>query len=121
MTGIYSRESFEEDGRSSTSTTCDCWQHVVEMEEIHAPKGWQLNPQCLDGARRCPPEDVGSTPGYENFLAAIKDPKHSEHDELLEWVGGNFDPEAFSAEIVNQDLKELVKAGSLEALWPGEE
>ena len=99
----------------------DCWQHVVEMEEIHAPKGWQLNPQCLDGARRCPPEDVGSTPGYENFLAAIKDPKHSEHDELLEWVGGNFDPEAFSAEIVNQDLKELVKAGSLEALWPGEE
>lgn len=99
----------------------DCWQHLVVVEEIHAPKGWGPKPQCLDGARHCPPEDVGSTPGYENFLVAIKDPKHPEHDELLEWAGGSFDPEAFSVEEVSRGLEMLRKAGSLEALWPGEE
>lgn len=99
----------------------DRWQHLVEVEEIHLPKGWQPRPQCLDGARRCPPEDVGSTPGYENFIAAIKDPKHPEHAELLESAGGSFDSEAFSVDEVNKDLRRLDKAGSLEALWPGEE
>lgn len=99
----------------------DCWEHLVAVEEIHSPTGWKPNTQCLDGARRCPPEDVGSTPGYENFLAAIKDQKHPEHDELLEWVGGSFDPEVFSTDEVNDDLKRLQKTGSLERLWPGED
>lgn len=98
----------------------DCWQHLVEVEEIHSPKGWQSNARCLDGARHCPPEDVGSTPGYENFLAAIRDPKHPEHEEMLEWCGGNFNPEAFSKDEVNAELERLRKAGSLEALWPAE-
>ena len=68
-----------------------------------------------------PPEDVGSTCGYEDFLKAIKNPKHKEHKEMLEWVGGKFEPEAFSVEAVNRTLKELQKSGSLEALWPCEE
>jgi hypothetical protein len=99
----------------------DNWEHLIVVEEIRPSAGKQFHPQCLDGARHCPPEDVGSTPGYENFLAAIKDLKHPEHDEMLEWAGGSFDPEAFDAGIVNQDLKELRNAGSLEALWPGED
>mgnify|MGYP001591094711 CR=1 FL=1 len=79
------------------------------------------NSRCLAGARRCPPEDVGGVSGYENFLVVVKNPKHPEHEEMLDWAGGSFDPEAFSSEIADQDLKELHKAGSLEALWPNEE
>lgn len=96
----------------------DSWEHIVEVENVHSPQGWRPHPQCLDGARRCPPEDVGSTPGYERFLEAIRNPKHPEHDELLEWVGGGFDPEHFSIDEVNSGLKLLQKAGSLEALSP---
>ena len=43
----------------------------------------------------CPPEDVGGAWGYEEFLGAITDPEHEDHDGLLEWAGGPFDPEAF--------------------------
>jgi hypothetical protein len=28
-------------------------------------------------------------------LEAIGDPDHEEHESMLEWVGGRFDPEAF--------------------------
>ena len=99
----------------------DSWQHLIVVEDIHAPQGWQPQPKCLAGARHCPPEDVGSTPGYENLLKAIRNPKHREHKEMLEWAGGSFDPEAFSVDEVNEELEKLRKAGSLEALWPGEE
>jgi len=55
----------------------------------------------VDGARACPPEDVGGAIGYDDFLAAIADPGHEEHDDYLEWVGGSFDPEAFNAATVS--------------------
>jgi len=60
------------------------------------------NPSSVFGIRAvsaargpAPPEDCGGTGGYENFLAAIRDPRHEEHDEYLEWIGGEFDPEDF--------------------------
>jgi hypothetical protein len=36
--------------------------------------------------------------GYANLVAAVADPDHPEHDDLLAWVGGSFDPEAFDME-----------------------
>ncbi len=89
----------------------DGWEHLIVVEEVRVADGKAVQAQCLDGARACPPEDVGSIPGYDNFLEAIKDPKHPEHEDLLEWVGGRFDPEAFSVEGVNADLKNWRKHG----------
>jgi hypothetical protein len=34
--------------------------------------------------------------GYVDFLQAIENPAHEQHYEVLEWVGGEVDPEAFS-------------------------
>jgi hypothetical protein len=45
--------------------------------------------------------------GYADFLAAISDSAHPEHEAMLEWYGGAFDPEAFSLEAVNQALAHL--------------
>jgi Plasmid pRiA4b ORF-3-like protein len=64
-------------------------------------------PVCLAGARACPPEDVGGTVGYENLLEAIHKPNHPQHEGYLEWIGDNFDPEAFDAEEVNRKLHQL--------------
>ena len=61
-------------------------------------------PRCTAGKRACPPEDVGGVWGYESFLETIRDPKHPEHAEMLEWVGGAFDPEEFELAAVNQAL-----------------
>ena len=64
-------------------------------------------PRCLDGDNACPPEDVGGVPGYYEFLEAIKDPTHDEHEALLEWYGGSFDPTAFNLDEVNLRLSEV--------------
>jgi len=48
------------------------------------------------------PEDCGGVSGYQEFLKAI--PRHPEHEAMLEWVGGSFDPEAFDLASLNGRL-----------------
>jgi hypothetical protein len=83
----------------------DGWQHEVLFEGRLQPEPGRRYPLCLDGARSCPPEDVGGVWGYADFVAAISDPEHEEHDELLEWVGGKFDPEAFTPSAATTRMK----------------
>jgi hypothetical protein len=73
----------------------DGWEHVVEFEGTIEPSKGAKYPRCTAGARCCPPEDCGGPPGYEDFLQAIRDPKHPEHESMREWIGGDFDPEKF--------------------------
>ena len=42
-----------------------------------------------------------------SLLEAIRDPEHPEHDEMVEWVGDEFDPEAFDLDEVNRELHHL--------------
>jgi hypothetical protein len=49
-------------------------------------------PQLVEAEGRCPPEDVGGPSGYEEFLEAIADPEHPDHDELTKWHSEPFDP-----------------------------
>lgn len=73
----------------------DDWAHRVTLLGISAGTPGQRYPKCRDGARACPPEDVGGPHGYEEFLKAIRNRRHPEHKVCLQWVGGSFDPEAF--------------------------
>ena len=75
----------------------DGWRHEVVFEGCLRSEAGGRYPLCLDGARNCPPEDVGGTPGYAEFLDAISDPAHEQHNEFLTWVVGAFDPEEFDA------------------------
>jgi Plasmid pRiA4b ORF-3-like protein len=65
------------------------------------------SPLCLAGHNACPPEDVGGGSGYLEFPDAINDPSHEEHQQMLEWCGGSFDPNAFDLDTVNQRLSEI--------------
>jgi hypothetical protein len=85
----------------------DSWQHRIEVEKVLPPEPGVRYPRCLAGKRACPPEDVGGIFGYEEFLQAIRDPKHPKHAAMLEWVGGAFDPEAFDPQEVNERLAHL--------------
>jgi hypothetical protein len=82
----------------------DGWRHDGSMEKVMRPDG-RIYPAVLDGARACPPEDIGGFFGYEEFLEAIRDVKRERHEELLEWIGGAFDPEAFKLDAVNRRLQ----------------
>ena len=59
-------------------------------------------PYVVTGKRACPPEDCGGTGGYQDLLEVLADPTHPEHAELVEWVGGSFDPEAFDVGEINR-------------------
>jgi hypothetical protein len=85
----------------------DGWLHQVLVEKVLPPEPGQSYPVCVKGRRACPPEDVGGMWGYQDFLEAIQDPNHEEHEEYLEWVGGEFDPEAFDLDGVNVALSDL--------------
>ncbi|MCG2735815.1 MAG: plasmid pRiA4b ORF-3 family protein [Candidatus Methanoperedenaceae archaeon] len=79
----------------------DYWEHRIQLEKI-LPREKNVDyPICIKGKRACPPEDVGGIGGYEDFLEIIKNPDHEEHDEMLEWAGGEFDPEQFDCEEVS--------------------
>jgi hypothetical protein len=75
------------------------------VEQILSPQKDMQYPCCMDGKRACPPEDVGGVRGYAEFLAAIRDPRHPEHAEWMQWVGVKFDPEAIGLQRVNELLQ----------------
>ncbi len=83
----------------------DSWEHEVLVEEIREPESRMSYPACIAGARACPPEDAGGTPGYARLLESIADPKDPEHDEFLTWLGGVFDPEGFDLNLTNRALR----------------
>ncbi len=79
----------------------DYWLHDVVVEEFLPVSKGQRLPRCTAGARACPPEDCGGTPGYFDLLEALHNVEHPEHESFRTWVGGAFDPEAFDLESAN--------------------
>ena len=74
----------------------DGWQHEVILEKVTESEPGIRYPRCTDGERACPPEDVGGVYGFADYVEAITNPNHNEHDEFLEW-SGPFDPAEFDA------------------------
>jgi hypothetical protein len=85
----------------------DSREHELLVEKILSRDEGKRYPVCLTGKRACPPEDCGGIWGYASFLEAIRDPEHPEHDEMLEWVGGEFDPDILDLDEVNRELQRL--------------
>lgn len=81
----------------------DGWQHTIKLESIFPRAADILYPQCVAGSRACPPEDCGGPWGYENMLEIIDDKHHKEHESMMEWLGGSFDPEGFEPSQVKFD------------------
>jgi hypothetical protein len=83
----------------------DSWEHELVVEKILPPEKRVQYPRCIDGKRACPPDDVGGVWGYQEFLEAMRDPNHPEHEDMVEWIGGRFDPEAFDLRGVSGALQ----------------
>ncbi len=89
----------------------DEWHHRIKVQHIrHLQAGEKKSPGILDGANACPPEDVGGAPGYAMFLEAIEDPDHPEHEEMLEWVGGKWNPKKFDRKAHQRNLSSRAQA-----------
>ena len=81
----------------------DGWRHEVLFEGFPVIDPKVKYPLCLEGERACPPEDCGGPPGYADYLEAIADPDHEQHEEMLRWRGP-FDPEVFDAKKATKEM-----------------
>ncbi len=81
----------------------DRWIHTIKLEKILPRAKGVKYPICIGGKRACPPEDCGGIWGYEELLEIIMNPNHKEYEEMLEWLGGDFDPEYFDMKKVRFD------------------
>lgn len=73
----------------------DNWEHTIIFEKILERSADKKYPICIDGARPCPPEDIGGVSGYENFLEIIGNKNHPEYQSMCEWYGEQFVAEHF--------------------------
>ena len=87
----------------------DSWEHKILLEKILPFDTKIALPVCIKGKRACPPEDCGGIWGYEELLKTISDPKHPDYENMLEWLGGEFDPEEFDLEEINGNLAEYCR------------
>jgi hypothetical protein len=85
----------------------DSWQHVVTVEKILPENNSLRLPQCVKGKLACPPEDSGGIWGYQELMDTIADRQHPEREEMLEWLGDDFDPNFFDLNIVNRELANI--------------
>ncbi|MCY7275796.1 MAG: plasmid pRiA4b ORF-3 family protein [Phormidesmis sp. CAN_BIN44] len=86
----------------------DSWEHEILIEKI-LPVVSEVPRYgiCITGKRACPPEDCGGSWGYTELIETLRDPNHPEYESMLEWVGGDLDPEAFDLSEVNESLQQL--------------
>jgi hypothetical protein len=82
----------------------DGWEHGIVLEKGLPVEPNMAYPLCTGGRGACPPEDCGGIGGFYNLLEALQNPRHPQHEELLEWVGEEYDPEKFSIEAINRIL-----------------
>ena len=86
----------------------DHWEHRIKVERV-LPGDPELSDRAmlLKGANAAPPEDVGGAPGYEDFVAAMTDPNHPEHQAMRDWHGDSFDPTFVDVVTISLALHDL--------------
>jgi hypothetical protein len=86
----------------------DHWQHRVKVEKVLPPMADMKLPLCIAGAGAAPPDDCGGAPGYMDFVQAIADPHHPEHEDMKSWIGrDSWDPAAFDIDRINSWLAQI--------------
>ncbi len=82
----------------------DGWEHKIELLDIIDDRPLK-HPQCLDGERACPPEDCGGPGGFEDMLDILSEPGSEEYEEVIAWLGEDFDRDFFNIKDINRLLK----------------
>ena len=86
----------------------DNWRHMLRWSASRARKVCNIlavSPANGSG----PPEDVGGTSGYADFLDAWLDPEHDEHKAMRRWVGRKFHPETCNLDDINKAIAKAMR------------
>lgn len=77
----------------------DCG-HNIRIEKVNEAVPGVTYPRFLKANGACPPKDVSGSPGYAGFLVVLADPDRKQHDDMVRWSGGGFDPEDARGDII---------------------
>jgi hypothetical protein len=83
----------------------DSWLHDMLWEGCPSPQPGVVYPQCLEGERACPPEDVGGPEGFRHYLETISNPNHEEYQAMLDWREP-YNPNAFTTRLATHLMQE---------------
>uniref|UniRef100_A0A808FMU4 Plasmid pRiA4b Orf3-like domain-containing protein n=1 Tax=Xanthomonas citri pv. phaseoli var. fuscans TaxID=473423 RepID=A0A808FMU4_XANCI len=83
-------------GATSSAVT----QTTVTQNSAHA---------LVAGKYACPPEDCGGSWGYADLLRVLAGHRNARRRELIEWLGGPFDPKVFDMDEAQKRLSEYVE------------
>ena len=73
----------------------DDWWHGIAIEKRLPVDPVAPRAVLLAGKGACPPEDCGGVCGYADLIATWSDPAAEDHASVREWLGDDFDPNAF--------------------------
>ena len=87
----------------------DNWEHeiVLEKKERRDPK--VAYPRCIGGKRAAPPDDCGGISGYYHMLNVLQHPKCDEYEDVMYWLGKDFDRKRFDIDEINEELIQHVQ------------
>ena len=91
----------------------DYWRHDITIDAVEDGAGDAIYPRLVAGARRAPPEDVGGVTGFFDFLEAVLDPSHEDHEFMTGWYGGSFDPDDIEEDKIRSGLRRLAERRQL--------
>lgn len=92
----------------------DSWEHMITFEKI--VKSNELEAKILDGEGERPPEDVGGSGGYDEYLRVMANEQDPSHEDMKLWAEDQAERK-FSNEKINERLKEVIGRYSMFVMW----
>lgn len=89
----------------------DDWQHTVKVNGM-IENSDKNHPNCMMGEGEAPPEDVGGIDGYLDFMDAMSNPDHPQHESMKTWAGSQWWYKPFDIDFINHRLKQLIIGGT---------
>lgn len=88
----------------------DSWDHEVKLvEKVKVDVNTDIPVTLVKATGACPPEDCGGVYGYRHLLNVLKNPDDEEYEEMIEWLGDDFDPKKFNIAMARKLIKAYMK------------
>jgi hypothetical protein len=80
------------------------WQLLIEVENEQDENPEQEYPRCIEAVGGQLLEECKNMEDYYRVLSIFKNLEHEEHEDIIEWLGDDFDPDLFDMDSINQEL-----------------
>jgi hypothetical protein len=84
---------------------------MIQVEKTLEVEPGVRYPRCIAGKRACPPEDCGGPWGYGDFLEAIQNASHPEHEAWWNGAAASLTRRCSTSKPSTRNCGDLIEAG----------